>query len=63
MTFKMWFFYLTTAGVLFGYDKEWALVWLKLAGSITFVVSAITLIYFGPHQVKKIFSWHGGEKK
>ncbi len=54
MTFKVYFFFLLTALVLYGFDKEYAKFALGLAGAITFLVSAIGIIYFGPHQFQKI---------
>ena len=54
MTFQVFFFFLLTAAVVYGFNKEYAKFLLGLAGSITFLVSAIGIIYFGPHQISKI---------
>ena len=54
MTFKVYFFFLLASLVLYGFDKEYAKFALSLAGVITFLVSAIGIIYFGPHQFSKI---------
>ena len=59
MTFKVYFFFLLTALVLYGFDKEYAKFALSLAGVITFLVSAIGIIYFGPHQFQKIIKPKG----
>lgn len=60
MTFKVFFFLLISACALYRFDSEWAIFILKIAGTITFIVSAITVIYFGPHQLSKI--WKKGDK-
>ena len=54
MTFQVFFFFLLAAAVVYGFNKEYAKFLLSLAGTITFLVSAIGLIYFGPHQLSKI---------
>lgn len=54
MTFQVFFFFLLAAGVTYGFDEKLAGFLLKLAGTITFLVSAIGIIYFGPHQIQKI---------
>ena len=54
MTFQVFFFFLLAAAVVYGFNKEYAKFLLNLAGTITFLVSAIGIIYFGPHQISKI---------
>ena len=54
MTFQVFFFFLLSGAVVYGFDKEYAKFLLSLAGTITFLVSAIGIIYFGPHQISKI---------
>ncbi|TET65818.1 hypothetical protein E3J49_00640 [Candidatus Bathyarchaeota archaeon] len=54
MTFQVFFFFLLAAAVVYKFDVEYAKFLLELAGKIMFLVSAIGLIYFGPHQFSKI---------
>ena len=53
MTFHV-FFFLLSAAVVYRFDPEYANFLLILAGKIMFLVSAIGVIYFGPHQLQKI---------
>lgn len=57
MTFKVFFSMLLLAIAVYKFDPDYAKFILEIAGSITFIVSAITVIYFGPHQISKIFNW------
>jgi len=50
----LFFFFLLAAAVVFRFDSEYAKILLILAGKIMFLVSAIGVIYFGPHQLQKI---------
>ena len=52
--FQVFFFFLLAAAVVFRFDSEYAKILLILAGKIMFLVSAIGVIYFGPHQLQKI---------
>ena len=54
MTFEVFFFFLLAAAVTYKFDTELAGFLLTLAGKIMFLVSAIGVIYFGPHQLQKI---------
>ena len=54
MTFQVFFFFLLAAAVVYKLDPEYAKFLLILAGKIMFLVSAIGVIYFGPHQLQKI---------
>jgi hypothetical protein len=54
MTFEVFFFFLLSAATVFKFDAELAKFLLQLAGKIMFLVSAIGVIYFGPHQLQKI---------
>ncbi|MDY6789863.1 MAG: hypothetical protein SWH54_01225 [Thermodesulfobacteriota bacterium] len=54
MTFQVFFFFLLAAAVVYRFDAEYARFLLALAGKIMFLVSAIGVIYFGPHQLQKI---------
>ena len=54
MTFQVFFFFLLAAAVVYKFDPEYAKFLLILAGKIMFLVSAIGVIYFGPHQLQKI---------
>ena len=54
MTFQVFFFFLLAAAVVYRFDAEYARFLLQLAGKIMFLVSAIGVIYFGPHQLQKI---------
>ena len=54
MTFQVFFFFLLAAAAVFKFDAELAKFLLQLAGKIMFLVSAIGVIYFGPHQLQKI---------
>ena len=54
MTFQVFFFFLLAAAVVYKFDPEYAKFLLILAGKIMFLVSAISVIYFGPHQLQKI---------
>lgn len=54
MTFQVFFFFLLAAAVVYRFDAEYAKFLLALAGKIMFLVSAIGVIYFGPHQLQKI---------
>ena len=49
MTFQV-FFFLLSAAVVYKCDPEYANFLLILAGKIMFLVFAIGVIYFGPHQ-------------
>lgn len=55
MTFQVFFFFLLAAAVLYKLDTEYAKFLLQLAGKIMFLVSAIGVIYFGPHQIQKVW--------
>lgn len=55
MTFKVFFFLLLVALVLFRIDVEHAKFALQLAEKISFLISAIAVIYFGPHQISKVW--------
>jgi hypothetical protein len=55
MTFQVFFFFLLAAAAVFKFDAELAKFLLQLAGKIMFLVSAIGVIYFGPHQLQKVF--------
>ncbi len=55
MTFQVFFFFLLAAAVVYKFDAEYAKFLLGLAGKIMFLVSAIGIIYFGPHQIQKIY--------
>jgi len=54
MTFQVFFFFLMTAAVVYKFDPGYAKFLLELAGKIMFLVSAIGVIYFGPHQLQKV---------
>jgi len=54
MTFQVFFFFLLAAAVVYKFDPGYAKFLLILAGKIMFLVSAIGVIYFGPHQLQKI---------
>ena len=54
MTFQVFFFFLLAAAVVYRFDAEYARFLLQLAGEIMSLVSAIGVIYFGPHQLQKI---------
>lgn len=54
MTFQVFFFFLLAAATVFKFDAELARFLLQLAGKIMFLVSAIGVIYFGPHQLQKV---------
>ncbi len=54
MTFQVFFFFLLAAATVFKFDADLARFLLQLAGKIMFLVSAIGVIYFGPHQLQKI---------
>ena len=43
-----------SAAMVYKFDPEYAKFLLILAGKIMFLVSAIGVIYFGPHQLQKI---------
>lgn len=55
MTFQVFFFFLLSAAVVYKIDAEYAKFLLGLAGKIMFLVSAIGVIYFGPHQIQKVW--------
>ena len=55
MTFKVYFFFLLASAVMYGFSTEYAKFSLSLAGIITFLVTMIAAIYFGPHQIQKIW--------
>lgn len=57
MTFQVFFFFLLAAAVVYKLDAEYARFLLGLAGKLTVLVSAIAVIYFGPHQLSKIAKW------
>lgn len=57
MTFQVFFFFLLAAGVIYPFDPEYAIFLLGLAGKIMFLVTAIGVIYFGPHQLSKVANW------
>ncbi|MDX2509077.1 MAG: hypothetical protein QNK28_05935 [Desulfobacterales bacterium] len=40
--------------MVYKFDPEYASFMLVLAGKIMFLVSAIGVIYFGPHQLQKL---------
>lgn len=61
MTFKVFFSLLLMAITIWPFNMAYALFIFKIAGAITFIVSAITVIYFGPHQISKI--WKKGVGK
>jgi|GEM_PF-3116174 len=54
MTFQVFFFFLLAASVVYKFDPEYAKFLLLLATKILFIISAITVIYFGPHQIQKV---------
>ena len=54
MTSQVFFFFLLVAAVVYKFDPKYAKFLLILAGKIMFLVSAIGVIYFGPHQLQKI---------
>ena len=54
VTFQVFFFFLLAAAVVYRFDAEYAKFLLALAGKIMFLVSAIGVIYFGPHQLRRI---------
>jgi hypothetical protein len=56
MTFKVFFSMLLMAIAVYKFDIGYAKFILEIAGTITFIVSAITVIYFGPHQIAKIWT-------
>lgn len=57
MTFQVFFFFLLAAAAMYGFDSEYAKFLLSLAGKLMFLVSAIGVIYFGPHQLSKVVNW------
>ena len=55
MVFKVFFFFLLSAAVLWKFDQEYSKQMLAYAEYIKWIVSAVTVIYFGPHQIQKIW--------
>jgi len=55
MTFKVFFSMLLMAIAVWSFNAEYAKFIFKVASAIMFIVSAITVIYFGPHQISKIW--------
>lgn len=63
MTFTVFFTMLLLAIAVYKFDVNYAKFILEIAGSISFIISAITIIYFGPHQISKIWSKNDKESK
>jgi len=59
MTFKVFFFFLLSAAVVYKFDPVYSKILLGYADMIKFLVSAIAVIYFGPHQIQKIWKREG----
>lgn len=55
MTFKTYLSLLLISVPVYGFDKEYAAFIFSVAGVLTIIVGAITAIYFGPHQIQKIW--------
>jgi hypothetical protein len=57
MTFQVFFFFLLAGAGLFKFDSEWSSFMFQCADKLMFLVSAIGVIYFGPHQLSKVANW------
>jgi len=57
MTFKVYFFLLLAAVTVYKFDAEYSKFIFGVAGTLTGLVLMIAGIYFGPHQIAKI--WKG----
>lgn len=57
MTFQVFFFFLLAGAGLYKFDTQWSGFMFQCADKIMFLVSAIGVIYFGPHQLSKVAKW------
>lgn len=54
LTFVVFFLFLVVSAGVYKWDIEYSKFLLDLAGKISWLVSAIAVIYFGPHQLQKL---------
>uniref|UniRef100_A0A6M3L083 Holin n=1 Tax=viral metagenome TaxID=1070528 RepID=A0A6M3L083_9ZZZZ len=54
MTFKVYFSLLLIGVTLYKFDANYAKFVFDVAGTLTWLVSGIAAIFFGPHQLSKI---------
>jgi len=59
-TFKVYFFFVLMGAAVYKFDSEFAKFLFDIAGTLTWLVSGIAAIYFGPHQFAKI--WKKNDK-
>lgn len=59
MTFLVFFLFLISSAVVWKFDPEYSEILLRYADMLTFIVSSIAVIYFGPHQISKIWKKNG----
>jgi len=54
MTFKVYFFLLLAGVVVYKIDTAYSQFIFDVAGTLTWLVSGIAAIFFGPHQLSKV---------
>lgn len=55
MTFRVYFFLLLTAVAVYKIDTNYSVFIFDVAGTLTILVTGVAAIYFGPHQISKIW--------
>jgi hypothetical protein len=55
MTFQVYFFLVIMGALVYKFDSSYAKFLFDVAGSMTWLVTMVGAIYFGPHQVSKIW--------
>lgn len=56
MTFKVYFALLLIGVTVYGFNTEMAKFIFEVAGEITWLVTAVAALYFGPHQLSKVWT-------
>lgn len=55
MTFRVYFFLLLTAVAMYKVDMDYSAFIFDVAGTLTILVTGVAGIYFGPHQLSKVW--------
>ena len=55
MTFQVYFFFVIMGALVYKFDTAFAKFLFDVAGSMVWLVTMVAAIYFGPHQVSKVW--------
>ena len=55
MTFQVYFFLVLAGAIVYKFDSAYAKFLFDVAGSMTWLITVIAGMYFGPHQLSKVW--------